>query len=232
MIGCKLKLKISIVDCMKIIELFSGSGTLSKEFEKAGHEVFSIDIRKRKEVCEPSLRKDILQVSIRDIPFNEVDVIWASPPCDVFSKASGDFHWTKDNQPKTKKCHDHLQILKKCLALIEKLKPKIFFIENPDGKMKFQREITSFLVRNEGMIKKINYSAYGFQLPKPTNLFTNALDFKPKIIPDTFNKDRGTFQKNNQLIFDNMTKCQRQKIPQPLARHILEYCTKKIEISD
>ena len=224
---------------MKIVELFSGSGTLSKEFEDAEHEVFSIDIRKRKGVCEPSLRKDILQVSIRDIPFDEVDVIWASPPCDVFSKASGGFHWTKDDQPKTEKCHVHLQILKKCLVLIEKLKPKIFFIENPDGKMKFQKEMISFLVRNEGMIKKINYSAYGFQLPKPTNLFTNALDFKPKTIQDTFDKDQGTFdekdrttsQKTNQLIFDNMTKCQRQKIPKPLARHILEYCTGKIEKS-
>lgn len=221
---------------MRIVELFCGPGTLSEEFKKAGHEVFSIDIRQRKGNCEPSLRKDILQVSIRDIPFDEIDVIWASPPCDVFSKASGGFHWTKDNLPRTKKCHVHLQLLKKSLVLIEKLKPKIFFIENPDGTMKFQKEMIRFLVRNKAMIKKFNYSAYGFPLPKPTNLFTNALDFQPKSILDSFSKrvpgtlkDRGTFKKNNQLIFDNMTKCQRQKIPQPLARHILEYCTRKIK---
>ncbi len=207
---------------MKIVELFCGSGTLSKEFKEAGHEVFSIDIRQRKGICEPSLRKDILKVSIRDIPFKEIDVIWASPPCDVFSKASGGFHWT-NNMPKTKKCHVHLQLLKKCLVLIEKLKPKIFFIENPDGKMKYQREMVSFLVRNEGMTKKFNYSSYGFSLPKPTNLFTNALDFRLKNIPDTFES------KNELVIFDNMTKCQRQKIPRLLARHILEYCESKID---
>jgi len=205
---------------MNIVELFSGSGTLSKEFEAAGHNVFSIDIRKRKGICEPSLRKDILEVSIKDIPFKKIDVIWASPPCDVFSKAAGDFHWTKEGLPKTKKCHVHLRILKKCLVLIEKLKPEVFFIENPDGKMKFEKDMTRFLVRNEGMIKKLNYSAYGFHLPKATNLFTNALDFKPKTIPDTSKEDRA--------IFDNLTKCQRQKIPRLLARHILEYCEEKL----
>ena len=35
---------------MNVIELFSGSGTLSNEFKKAGHNVFSIDIRRRKGV--------------------------------------------------------------------------------------------------------------------------------------------------------------------------------------
>ena len=65
---------------MNIVELFSGSGTISKEFKAAGHNVFSIDIRKRKGICEPSLRKDILEVTIRDIPFDKIDVVWASPP--------------------------------------------------------------------------------------------------------------------------------------------------------
>lgn len=69
---------------LNIVELFSGSGTVSKEFERAGHNVFSIDIRKRKGICEPHLRKNIMQVRLSDIPFNRVDVVWASPPCDVF----------------------------------------------------------------------------------------------------------------------------------------------------
>lgn len=206
---------------MIILELFSGSGTLSKEFERAGHEVFSIDIRKRKGICEPSLRKNILHCSIKDIPFKDVDVIWASPPCDIFSKASGGFHLTKDNLPRTEKAVLHLQILRKCLALIDKLNPKLFFIENPCGAMKFQREMTTFLIRNKGMIKRFNYSSYGFPLPKPTNLFTNALDFNPKTSPDTFSK-------KELVIFDNLTKCQRQKVPRLLARHILEYCEDKL----
>lgn len=207
---------------MNIVELFSGSGTLSKEFKAAGHNVFSIDIRKRKGICEPTLKKNILHVLKNDIPFKKVDVLWASPPCDVFSKASGSFHWTSDGKPKTKKCLEHIQIFKKTLALIKKLDPTIFFIENPDGKMKFRNELVSFLIKMEGMTKKLYYSNYGFPLPKPTNLFTNALDFKPReSIQDTFNKKEC-------VIFDNMTKCQRQSIPRSLARHILEYCESKI----
>lgn len=49
---------------MNILELFSGFGTISKEFKERGHKVFSIDIRKRKGVCEPDLRKNIIQVCI------------------------------------------------------------------------------------------------------------------------------------------------------------------------
>jgi site-specific DNA-cytosine methylase len=208
---------------MNVVELFSGSGTLSKEFRDAGHNVFSIDIRKRKGICEPDLKKNILHLLRKEIPFEKVDVVWASPPCDVFSKASGGFHWTAEGLPKTEKCMLHIQILKKSLALIQKLNPTIFFIENPDGKMKYRNELVSFLIKNEGMTKKLFYSNYGFPLPKPTNLFTNALDFKPR------KNSLDTFAKSSAVIFDNLTKCQRQAIPRELAKHILEYCESKIK---
>lgn len=60
---------------MNIIELFSGSGAISNEFKKTGHNVFSIDIRKRKGICEPDLKKNIMYVTLKDIPFKNVDVI-------------------------------------------------------------------------------------------------------------------------------------------------------------
>lgn len=206
---------------MNVIELFSGSGTISKEFERAGHKVFSIDIRRRKGICEPTLRKSILQVLIKDIPFKKVDVIWASPPCDIFSKNSIAFHWNKDGTPKTKKCFEHLKILRKTLKLIEKINPDIFFIENPDGKMKYQKELVNFLIRNNAMTKRVYYNCYGFGTLKPTNIFTNALDYNPKNIPGTFSKNNSNEKK---VIFDNLTKCQRQRIPEKLAIEIREYC--------
>lgn len=202
---------------MNVVELFSGSGTLSKEFEDAGHKVFSIDIRKRKGICEPSLRKNIMQVRLSEIPFKKVHVIWASPPCDVFSKASGDFHWTKEGKPKTEKCLAHIKLLKKTLKLIERIRPDIFFIENPDGKMKYSPDIINFLVRNNAMMKKVYYSSYGFGTLKPTIIFTNALNYNPKSIQDIFNK-------NNRVIFDNLTKNQKQSIPVKFAKEIREYC--------
>lgn len=202
---------------MKVVELFSGSGIISEEFKKAGHDVFSIDIRKRKGNCEPNLKKDIIQVTLKDIPFKKVNVVWASPPCDVFSKAGGAFHWTKERKPKTAKCLKHIRLLKKCLVLIEKISPDYFFIENPDGKMKWQREMVNFLIRNHGKTIKLNYRDYGFPTLKPTTIFTNALNYFGKSVRDTS-------RKGNVAVFDNLTKCQRQAIPQELAKEIREFC--------
>lgn len=202
---------------MNIIELFSGSGTISKEFASAGHNVFSIDIRRRKGICEPDLRKNILHVRLKDIPFKKVHVIWASPPCDVFSKAGANFHWNKDGTPKTEKCLEHIKILKKCLVLIEKISPDYFFIENPDGKMKYQRGMVNFLIRNHGKIIKLNYRDYGFGTLKPTTIFTNALNYFGKSVRDTS-------KEKNVAVFDNLTKCQKQAIPDELAKEIREYC--------
>lgn len=211
---------------MNIVELFCGSGTISKEFERAGHKVFSIDIRKRKGSCEPTLQKNILQVLIKDIPFKKVHVVWASPPCDVFSKTAISFHWNKDGTPKTDKCLEHIKILKKTIKLIEKINPDIFFIENPDGKMKYRKELVTFLIRNNAMTKRVFYSCYGFGTLKPTTIFTNALDYNPKNIPGMFSKNNSN--ENECVIFDNLTKCQRQSILEELAKEIREYCESKI----
>lgn len=204
---------------LNIVELFSGSGTISKEFEDSGHNVFSIYIRKRKGVCEPSLQKSIMHLNVSDIPFDNVDVVWASPPCDVFSVAAGSFHWNKDKTPKTEKARDHIEILKKCLAIIKSLSPGYYFIENPRGKMRYQKCMIDFLIKSSGMIKELTYSSYGHPTTKPTNIFTNALNYQPKEL-DSF----GRGAKNKvQCTFDNMTKCQRQKVPGTLAREIREF---------
>ena len=66
---------------MKLLELFSGTGSVGKPWREAGHEVISVDIdpRYNPEICE-----DILQLSYckLDIP----DVIWASPDCSQYAR--------------------------------------------------------------------------------------------------------------------------------------------------
>lgn len=203
---------------LNVVELFSGSGIVSDEFKKEGHNVFSIDIRKRKGICEPDLKKNIMQVTLKDIPFKKVDVLWASPPCDVFSKASGGFHWTKEGTPKTEKCLEHIKLLRKCIKLIEQINPDYFFIENPDGKMKYQKDLVNFLIRNNGKTIKVNYKDYGFGTLKPTTIFTNALNYFGKSVRDS-SKDN-----SNNIIFDNLTKCQKQAVPKKLAKEIREFC--------
>lgn len=203
---------------MNVVELFSGSGTFTDIFKSAGHNTFSIDLRKRKGVCEPDLRKDIMQLTSQDIPFNKCHVLWASPPCDVWSYASNDFHWDEFGYPKTIKCLKHIQLLNKCLELIEQISPEYYFIENPRGRMRKSPMIKQFLSRTSGSIKSCTLSSYGFPTTKPTNIFTNAIGWIPRKM-HAFGRGAKVRYR-----FDNITKCSRQKTPRPLAEDILAFC--------
>lgn len=203
---------------MNFVELFSGSGTLTQEFQRAGHNVFSIDIRRRKGKCEPHLRKDILDMARSDIPFDKIDVLWLSPPCDVWSYAAGSTHWTKEGLPKTEKCMQHLHILEKSLAVIQECSPELFFIENPRGRLRFYPRFLDFLIKHHATTKTLTLSSYGFPSTKPTNIFTNAKRYTPKEL-DRF--ERGAKVQHR---LDNLTKCQRQKLPGTFAIEIREYC--------
>ena len=209
------------IETLNFVELFVGGGNVSKEFKDAGHNVFSTDMRQRKGVCEPTLRKNIMHVTLNDIPFNKVHVLWASPPCDCFSKAAAGYHWNADGTPRTQKCVDHLKILRKTLKLIERINPDYYFIENPDGKMKYQKELVNFLIRTNGKIIRLYYRDYGFGSLKPTTIFTNALDYFGKSSQDVPTDE-------NKIVFDNLTKCQKQSVPRALAKEIREYCESKL----
>lgn len=201
---------------MNFIELFCGYGTVTDAFQKEGFKTWKTDIRKRKGVCEPDVKKSILQFDFREVPFEKVHVLWASPPCDVWSYASGNFHWDGDI-PKTEKCLEHIEILKKTLAVIEILNPDIFFIENPRGKLRYFRPFVEWLEKHHGVSKTLTLSSYGFPSTKPTNIFTNATDIQFKEL-DKFGRGAKTNFK-----LDNVSVCQKQKTPAPLAEDIVKY---------
>ena len=62
---------------MRLLELFSGTGSVGKPWRAAGHEVISVDVDGR---FGASIVEDILQLSYCKLP--TPDVIWCSPPCD------------------------------------------------------------------------------------------------------------------------------------------------------
>jgi len=156
---------------MKVLELFAGSRSFSKVAEEMGMQTFTSDYKafdKINYVC------DILQFDIYKIPFTP-DIIWASPPCTTFSIASCYHHWNKDRTPKTKECVNGIQIVKRTLEIINNLKPKYFYIENPRGllrKMDFMQNI--------GIRHTVTYCQYGDNKMKPTDLWTNNLNWKPR----------------------------------------------------
>ena len=210
---------------MKILELFSGTQSISKVFKSNGWHTFTIDNNDFFE-NNTTWTVDILTVTAQDIldKFGKPDIIWASPPCTTFSVASIGKHWNKDNTPKTKEAEIGLLILYKTIELIEELKPKYFFIENPRGKMRKMPIMDKFKIHT------VTYCQYGDKRMKPTDIWTNHPNpnFKPmckKGMPCHEAAPRGS-QTGTQGLENAIEKA---RIPEELCKHIFNICLEEIE---
>ena len=166
---------------MILLELFAGTRSISKAFEKRGHKTFSIEWNRNFNNID--LYEDINNVSVEDIIklCNGVpDVIWASPDCTTYSIAGISHHRRKNNNTgNLDPISDYAKFCDKTnkhvLDLIKQLKPKYYFIENPRGglrKMNFMKELPRYTV---------TYCQYGDKRMKPTDIWTNHSNpnFKP-----------------------------------------------------
>ena len=167
---------------LKVLELFAGTRSIGKAFEKNGHEVYSIEWDKQHK--DIHMYADISQLTPDIIleKFGQPDVIWASPPCEKFSVAAIGRHWIKGtNLPKTEDTQKALELLETTVQLIKDLNPKVFFIENPRGKMRKMdclQDIPRYTV---------TYCGWGDTRMKPTDLWCNHPD--PKFKPPCKNGD-------------------------------------------
>lgn len=200
------------------IELFSGSGNLTRTLNNYGMNTISIDKRKRKGICEPDIRMDIMSTSmqkIKKVPgTSKVFALWIGLPCTIWSNASGDFYLDRDLNPKNEKCAAHLKLLEKTLRIIDAWKPVYWYIENPRGRLRYYRNMIKFMIKNKGMIKELTMSSYGFESQKPTNIFTNDLNLRFKDL-DSFG--RGNKSTGN---FENLTTNQRQSYPDDFCKEV------------
>jgi site-specific DNA-cytosine methylase len=149
---------------MRLLELFSGTGSVSKAVGDRFSEIVSIDILDQ---FNPTITTDILTWDYKVYPPNHFDVIWASPPCTEYSRA-------KTRAPRNLELAD--SIVKRTLEIIEYFKPKTWYMENPQtGLLKsrpFMQGIPYYTV---------DYCQYGLQYRKPTAIWTNKVDFQPRV---------------------------------------------------
>lgn len=172
---------------MIILELFAGTKSISKAFEKKGHKTYSIEWDK--EFKNISLYEDINNISAKDIIKlcgRVPDVIWASPDCTTYSIAAISHHRTKNIETNNLDAKsDYAKFCDKTnkhvLDLIQELKPKLYFIENPRGglrKMDFMKGLYRYT---------LTYCQYGDTRMKPTDIWTNHP--KPQFKPVCHNGD-------------------------------------------
>lgn len=209
------------IDRLTVVELFCGSAKLSRTFEERSHQVFSIDKRKRTGVCEPTLQIPIEKVKRSLIPFDKINVMWASVPCIAFSYGAGNYYY--DGKYSKENAWYFLKLLKITLNLIAECTPDFFFIENPRGKLRYEKMMIDWCIKHGAVVKPITLGSYGFHTIKPTDIFTNAYDWQPrKALP----YGRGARNKNGKLL-TNLTICQRQSTPSELCLELYEYIEKK-----
>lgn len=211
---------------MKVLELFAGTRSIGKAFEKHGHEVYSIEWDKNFDNID--WYEDIGKITAQDIidRFGHPDVIWASPDCTSFSIAAISHHRRKNLE--TGNLDPVSDYAKFCdnvdqhvLDLIRELKPKYWFIENPRGGM---RKMTWM----QGLPRyTVTYCQYGDTRMKPTDIWTNHPG--PKFKTPCHNGDpchepapRGSKTGTQGL----KGSIDRSRIPDKLCEHIVEICEK------
>lgn len=164
---------------MKTIELFAGTASFSKVAKKLGHQIFTTDYE---EIDGQDLVADVRKLKRADFPYRP-DFLWSSPPCEGFSVASIGANWTGGRRgyiPKSETALRSIDLAKNAIRLTKALEPKFWFIENPRGLLRKMPFMVSFLKRAGGVRHTVWYCTYGDSRAKPTDIWTNALWWKPR----------------------------------------------------
>ena len=147
----------------RILELFCGTGSVGSVFEANGWDVTSVDINPS---CNPTICCSVLEIELDRWPPGYWDVVWASPPCTLYSRA-------RTRGPVVDMTEANLISLH-TVNLIKALKPRFWAIENP-----FSSRIWQVLPDLPYVVGSYcHYSDWGYQ--KTTRFANNIERWKPR----------------------------------------------------
>ena len=182
---------------MRLLDLFSGTGSVAMKAREMGYETTSLDIVDGADIC-----CDIMKWDYKVYDKGYFDIIWASPPCDTFSIRRRSIIG-RNGHTKESILNDLIErglpLLFKTREIIEYLNPKLWFIENPQtGLMKnyFESEIKFYDV------DYCKYTDWGYR--KRTRIWYGG-EIEPKFIPRVCNKDCGYVINNRHV--KNVSDC-------------------------
>ena len=195
---------------MKVLELFAGSRSFSKVAEEMGMTTFTTDYKPFDKIDLVidilDLDNDLLMEKLFEKGIDNIDCVWASPPCTYFSVASIGHHWNKDHTPKTEQAKLGVKIVQKTLDIISFLKPDYFFIENPRGKLR-KLDVVKGIPR-----ATVCYCKYGEDRMKPTDIWNNHMFLNKLNFENQYSyNERGW--KPREMCFNGNKNCHHQPAP-------------------
>ncbi len=158
---------------MRILELFSGTGSVGKVARELGWEVVSVDITDK--LGHVDIITDIMKWDYKTYEPKHFDVIWGSPPCASFSKFQYCHLGRGGRTRESIRANMHMvgvPLLMKLLEIIAYFQPTFYLIENPQtGGMKDFLSLPHY---------DVDYCRYGYEYRKRTRIWTNLVGFSDK----------------------------------------------------
>ena len=143
----------------RLLELFSGTGSIGKAFAKHGWDVVSLDMDPK---SGATIIGDFMQWDWQVFPKGHFDCVWASPPCTHYSIARTTAKTPRDLEGSNR-------LVARVLECIEYFMPTTCFMENPQtGYLKNQPVVQGLRYRD------VSYCVFGYPYKKATRIWTNS----------------------------------------------------------
>lgn len=171
---------------MRVLDVFAGTGSATKAFKDAGHEVRHVELFPGlMKTPDPVVASDVWEIAADPEKFLgawKPHFVWLSPPCQSFSLGGNRNKWVHGKErdppttypffgprmPRTRGAWDACGLVLASFLLLEALGPVSWVMENPRGGLRTM----GFMTDKEPVTT--TYCQYGDTRMKPTDFWCDS----------------------------------------------------------